>query len=55
MRVRVQIHMSAINSYHRVGLIIGNRTSIMMMTMLMLGMMLFIALQQGLEFKFKYQ
>ena len=55
MRVRVQIHMSVINSYHGVGLIIGNRTSIMMMTMLMLRMMLFVALQRGLEFKFKCQ
>ena len=45
MRVRVQIPMSVINSYHRVSLIIVDRTSIMMMSMLMLGMMLFVALQ----------
>ena len=43
--VRVQIQMSVVNTYGRVGLIIGNRTSIMMMTMLMLGMMLFVTLQ----------
>ena len=43
--VRVQIQMSVVNTYRRVGLIIGNRTSIMMMTMLMLGMMLFVTLQ----------
>ena len=45
--------MSVINSYHGVSLIIVDRTSIMMMTML--GMMLFVALQQGLEFKSKCQ
>ena len=40
--------MSVIDSYHGVGLIIVDRTSIMMMTMLVLGMMLFVALQRGL-------
>ena len=56
MRVRVQIQMSVINSYHGVGIVIGNCTSIMMtrlgVTMTRFGMImvrLFATLQRGLE------